>query len=145
MPKPTRQHGRDYGRYAAGLFAATVVMTTGLGVCLMVTFVFAPDAWWPLVLIVGGVAALSMTLWLFSDSPLRTAKDSNLYRVRKELADDYVQSFRPRHRRRPSRELGTNRPPSVDDLRQIKEDSNAWYPSRQRVERYRRSLEENDG
>jgi hypothetical protein len=145
MPKPMRLHDREYGRYAAGLFAATVVMTTGLGVCVIIAFLFAPDAWWPLVGIVGGVAALSLTLWLFSDTPLRRAKDSNLYRVRKELVDEYVQSFRPRHRPRQVRQVGTNKPPSADDLRQIKEDSNAWYPSRRRVERYRRSLEENDG
>ncbi len=144
MPKPMRLHERDHGRFAAGLFAATVVLTSGLGVCLMISFLFAPDAWWPLLLIVGGVATLSMTLWLFSDPPLRRAKDTNLYGVRKELVDDYVESFRPRQRRQKGREPGTNKPPSVDDLRQIKEDSNAWYPSEKRAEQYRRELGRND-
>lgn len=143
MLKTTRPPDRDHGRFAAGLFAATVVLTSGLGVCLMITFVFAPGAWWPLLLIVGGVAALSMTLWLFSDPPLRTAKDSNLYGVRKELVDDYVESFRPRHRRRRGPDVGTNKPPTVDDLRQIKEDSNAWYPSERRADQYRRELGRN--
>jgi hypothetical protein len=140
MLKPTRMSERDHGRYAAGLFAATVVITCGLGVCLMFAFVFAPDVWWPLLLIVGGVAALSTTLWLFTEPPYRRAKDSNLYGVRKELVDNYVESFRPRHRRRPGRDLGTNNPPSADDLRQIKEDSNAWYPSERRADQYRREL-----
>jgi hypothetical protein len=140
MRQSMRQHDRDYGRYAAGLFAATVVMTGGFGVCLMIGFVAAPDAVWPAVLAVGGAILLSMTLWLFSNQPVRTAKDSNLYTVRKELVDDYVQSFRPKHRPRPGRDVGTNKPPSADDLRQIKEDSNAWYPSDRRAEQYRRGL-----
>jgi hypothetical protein len=135
-----RQHDRDYGRYAAGLFAATVVMTGGLGVCLMIGFVAAPDAVLPVTLVVGGGVLLSFVLWLFSSPRVRTAKDSNLYTVRKELVDDYVQSFRPKHRPRPGRDVGTNKPPSVDDLRQIKEDSNAWYPSDRRAEQYRRGL-----
>jgi hypothetical protein len=144
MLKPTRMSERDHGRYAAGLFAATVVITCGLGVCLMFAFVFAPDVWWPLLLIIGGVAALSTTLWLFTEPPYRRAKDSNLYGVRKELVDNYVESFRPRHRRRAGRDLGTNKPPSADDLRQIKEDSNAWYPSERRADQYRRELENGD-
>lgn len=142
MPKSTHHSERDHGRFAAGLFAATVVITSGMGVCLMLAFLFAPDAWWPLAAIVGGVALLSGTLWLFSDSPLRFAKDTNLYGVRKEQVDEYVESFRPRHRRRKGRPLGSNKPPSVDDLRQIKEDSNAWYPSERRASEYRRNLGE---
>ncbi len=71
---------------------------------------------------------------------LRRARDSNLYRIRRELVDNYVESFRPRHRRRSGAQPGTNKPPTADDLRQIKEDSNAWYPSDRRVEEYRRNL-----
>jgi len=143
MAKPTPHTDRDHGRFAAGLFAATVVMTGGIGLCLALTFLFAPDAWWPLVVIMGGFAALCVTFWILSDTPLRIAKDTNLYGVRKEQADEYVQSFRPRHRRRRHAEFGTNKPPSVDGLRQIKEDSNVWYPSEQRAEEYRRNLGKN--
>lgn len=142
MPKPTQLHDRDHGRFAAGLFAATVVLTGGLGVCLMIIFLFAPDAWWPLLLIVCGVAGLGLVLWIFSDPPYRTAKDSNLYTLRKELVDDYVVAFRPRQRPRRIPQTGTNKPPTAGDLRQIKEDSNAWHPSERRVEEYRRKLDE---
>jgi hypothetical protein len=140
MAKPTSVNQRDHGRYAAGLFAATVVLTCGFGVCLTITFLFEPDAWWPLVVIGGGLVALVATLWLFSDSPIRRARDSNLFAARKEQVDEYVESFRPRHRRRQRLELGTKQPPTADDLRQIKEDSNCWYPSDRRVEEYRRNL-----
>lgn len=140
MPKPTLVTDHDHGRFAGSLFAATVVMTVGLGVCLVIVFLFAPDAWWPLVLIVGGLVGLILLLCLFSSPALRRARDSNLYGARRELVDNYVESFRPRHRRRSGAQAGTNKPPTADELRQIKEDSNAWYPSDRRVDEYRRNL-----
>ena len=102
MPNSRPLTERNHGRFAANLFAATVVLTCGLGVCLMIVFLFAPDAWGPLVMVVGGVAALSvLMLWLISGAGRRArAKDSNLYQVRKEMVDDYVESFRPRRSRR---------------------------------------------
>jgi hypothetical protein len=140
MPKTTPYRDRDHGRYAAGLFAATVVMTVGLGVCLMLTFLFAPDAWWSFALIGGAIAAFSVTLWLFSGPAARPAQTTNFYTVDKEQVDEYAQSLRPRRRRRPRVEFGTNKPPTIDDLRQIKEDSNVWFPSERRADEYRRNL-----
>jgi hypothetical protein len=131
---------RDHGRFAAGLFAATVVMTGGLGVCLMITFLFASDSWIPWTAIGSGFLFLCLMLWLLSDSPQRRVKDTNLYTVRKEQADEYVESFRPRRRGRRHAEFGTNKPPSADDLRQLKEDSNVWYPSERLAQEYRKNL-----
>jgi uncharacterized protein (DUF58 family) len=145
MPKPTSVIDHDHGRFAGSLFAATVVMTGGLGVCLIIVFLFAPDAWWPLTLVVGGLLGLMLLVCLFNSAPLRRARDTNLYGVRRELVENYVESFHPRHRRRPSAQLGTNQPPTADGLRQLKEDSNAWYPSERRVEEYRRSLKRGEG
>jgi hypothetical protein len=142
MSKSAPVNDRDHGRLAAGLFAATVVMTGGLGVCLMITFLFASGSWVPWVAIGCGVVFLCVMLWLLNDSPQRRAKDTNLYGVRKEQANEYVESFRPRRRgRRGQVDFGTNKPPSADDVRQIKEDSNVWFPSDRRVEEYRKNLE----
>ncbi|HEX4072979.1 MAG TPA: hypothetical protein VHX68_17495 [Planctomycetaceae bacterium] len=140
MPKPTPVIDHDHGRFAGSLFAATVVMTVGLGVCLVIVFLFAPDAVWPLTLVVGGIVGSMVLVCLFNSSILRRARDSNLYGARRELVDNYVESFRPRHRRRSGAQAGTNKPPTADELRQIKEDSNAWYPSDRRVDEYRRNL-----
>src|ERR1700685_4617001 len=144
MSRPIRVHDHDRSRLSAGLFAATVVITIGLGACLVVALLTAPDEWWTPALVVAAAAALCFILWLFNESPMRKAKNTNFYRVRKELVDEYVQSFRPRYPRPQVREVGTNKPPSADDLRQIKEDSNAWYPSQRRTDEYRRNLGKND-
>jgi len=141
MSNSTTGSDRDHGRFAAGLFAATVVMTGGLGVCLMITFLFASDTWIPWAAIGCGFVFVCLTLWLLTDSPQRRAKDTNLYTVRKEQVDEYVESFRPRRRRRRGHvEFGSNKPPSADDLRQIKEDSNVWFPSDRRAEEYRKNM-----
>jgi hypothetical protein len=140
MSKSAPINDRDHGRYAAGLFAATVVMTGGLGVCVMITCLFAPDSWVPWTAIGCGFLFLCLVFWLSNDSPQRLAKDTNLYRVRKEQADEYVESFRPRRHGRRQVEFGTNKPPSADDLRQIKEDSNVWSPSERRADDYRKNL-----
>ncbi len=142
MSKSATSNDRGHGRYAAGLFAATVVMTGGLGVCLGITFLFASDTWIPWAAIGCGVVFICVTFWLLTDSPERRAHDTNFYTVRKEQADEYVESFRPRRRRRRGHvEFGTNKPPSADDLRQIKEDSNVWFPSDRRADEYRKNLE----
>jgi hypothetical protein len=140
MSNSTTGSDRDHGRFAAGLFAATVVMTGGLGVCLMITFLFASGSWVSWLAIGSGVVFLCVMLWLLNDSPQRRAKDTNLYGVRKEQADEYVESFRPRRRRRRQVDFGTNKPPSADDVRQIKDDSSVWFPSDRRVEEYRKNL-----
>jgi hypothetical protein len=142
MSKSATGSDRDHGRYAAGLFASTVVMTGGLGVCLSIAFLFASDTWIPWAAIGSGVAFLCLMIWLLTESPLRRAKDSNLYTAQKQQAAEYVESFRPRRRRRQGHvEFGTNKPPSADDLRQIKEDSNVWYPSERRADEYRKNLD----
>jgi hypothetical protein len=141
MSNSTTGSDRDHGRFAAGLFAATVVMTGGLGVCLMITFLFASDTWIPWAAIGCGLVFVCLMLWLLTEPPQRRVKDTNLYTVRKEQADEYVESFRPRRRRRRGHvEFGTNKPPSADDLRQIKEDSNVWFPSDRLADEYRKNL-----
>jgi hypothetical protein len=140
MPKPAPLSDHGHGRFAGSLFAATVVITVGLGVCLVMLFLFAPDAWWPLTVLVGGLVGLILLVCLFNTPALLRARDTNLYGARREMVDNYVESFRPRHRRRASVQMGTNKPPSADELRKIKEDSNVWYPSDRRVEEYRRNL-----
>ncbi len=147
MSKPTRQGStrgshRDHGRYAAGLFAATVCVTAGVGFCLTMSFVFAPDAWQPLALIAGGVVGLVVIIRLLMDRPLRKERNSNCYWAQREWLSQYVESFRPNLRRRIAREFGTNRPPTPEGLREIKENSNVWHPSDRRVEEYRRALDD---
>jgi hypothetical protein len=145
LRRTQRSNTRDHGRFSAALFAATVVITGGGGVCLMIALVFAQDVRLPLTVVGSGLGGLLVLMWLLIDRPVRRVKNSNIYTAQKESLADYVESFEPRHRRPGRRSFGTNAPPSVDSLRQIREDSNAWCPSDRRVEEYRKSLKDSKG
>jgi hypothetical protein len=140
--KAKRANDRDHGRYAAGLFAATVVITGGAGICIAIAAVSAPDLTGPLMIVGGSVCGLVFAICMLLARPVRRAKNSNLYTAELERFGEHLESFRPPSQRRRGRDFGTNKPPSADDLRQIKEDSNAWHPSKRRMETYRQSLQE---
>jgi hypothetical protein len=144
VQRPIPPNSPEHGRLAAGLFAATAVMTGGGGICLVIALVFAKDIWTPLAILACGLGGLVVMLWLMLDRPVRRAKNSNIYTAQKEALGDYVESFHPRHRRRGGRNFGTNTPPSIESLRQIREDSNVWCPSDRRAQEYRKALEDTE-
>ena len=133
--KSTRSSDRDQGRFAAGLFAATVVMTGGAR--------RLPDD--RLLLRPRRVAAagphrrrdrsLALMLWLLIDPPAAPSQGfESLSALRRERARRIRRVVSPQLPAPSGRQFGTNKPPTADDLRQIKEDSNAWYPSDRRVD-----------
>jgi hypothetical protein len=144
VQRPINPNSPEHGRLAAGLFAATAVMTGGGGICLVIALVFAKDVWVPIAILACGLGGLVIMLWLLLDRPVRRAHNSSIsiYTAQKEALADHVESFEPRHRRRGSRSFGTNPPPSADSVRQIREDSNVWCPSDRRYQEYRKSLDD---
>jgi hypothetical protein len=144
VQRPIPPNQPEHGRFAAGLFAATVVMTGGGGICLTIALVFAKDIWTPVAVLLCGLGGLVVSLWLLIDRPVRHAQNSNIYTAQKETLAEYVESFEPQHRRRRKPRLGNNPPPSADSIRQIREDSNVWSPSDRRAAEYRKNLEEAD-
>ena len=142
MQRPISPNQPEHGRFAAGLFAATVVITGGGGICLTIALVFAKDVWTPVAIILCGLGGLVVALWMMMDRPVRQAQDSNLYVAQKEAQAEYIESFEPQHRRRKKPSFGTNPPPSADNIRQIREDSNVWTPSDRRAAEYRKNLEQ---
>ena len=145
MRRPTNPNSPEHGRLAAGLFAATAVMTGGGGICLMIALVFAKDVWVPIAVLLSGLGGLVVMLWMFIERPVRRAQDSNVYTAQKQALEEHVESFQPRHRRRGGRTFGTNAPPSIESLRKIREDSNVWCPSDRRAQEYRKALEDLEG
>jgi hypothetical protein len=144
VQRPIPPNQPEHGRLAAGLFAATAVMTGGGGICLVIALVFAKDIWMPIAVLACGLGGLVVMLWILIDRPVRHAQNSNIYVAQKESLVDYVETFEPHHRRRRGRSHGTNAPPSVDSVRKIREDSNVWCPSDRRAAEYRKALEEGD-
>lgn len=147
MQRPINPNSPEHGRLAAGLFAATAVMTGGGGICLIIALVFAKDIWVPIGILACGLGGFVIMLWLMLDRPVRRAQNSSLtiYTAQKEALGDHVVSFHPEHRRRGRRSFGTNPPPSADSVRKIREDSNVWCPSDRRYDEYRKSLGNAEG
>ena len=145
--KPINPNSPEHGRFAAGLFAATAVMTGGGGICLIIALVFAKDIWVPIAVLACGAGGLVVMMWVLLDRPVRRAQNSSIsiYTAQKEMAGDHVESFHPHHRRRGGRSFGTNQPPSAESIRQIREDSNVWCPSDRRAEEYRKTLKDAEG
>jgi hypothetical protein len=144
--RPINPNSPEHGRLAAGLFAATAVMTGGGGICLIMALIFSKDIWLPLAILGIGLSGLSVMLWLMIERPVRRAQNSGItiYTAHKEMAADHVETFEPRFRRKSGRSFGTNPPPSADSVRKIREDSNVWSPSDRRVEDYRRTLRDEE-
>lgn len=145
MGKSTKSSDQDYGRYAAGLFAATIVVTVGAGLCVFMAMAFSPDLVQPLAVIGGGLLGLALMMWLLAARPVRRASNANLLLAQRAKMGDYIESFRPRVRHPERQGYGTNRPPTAEHLRQLKEETNTWYPSERRAEEYRRNLRDNGG
>ncbi len=132
----------DHGRFAAGLFAATAVITGGGGICLTIALVFAKDIWTPIAILACGLGGLLVMLWLLVDRPARTQQASNIYTAQKLAQEEHIESFEPHHRRRGGRTFGNNAPPSAESVRKIREDSNVWCPSERRADEYRKTLKD---
>jgi hypothetical protein len=143
MATSNRPSQNDHGRYAAGLFAATVVLTVGAAACLMMVVLFAKDAWPPTIVFAFGILALIVTARMLSVRPSRRSQEAALFAAEREGLDRYVAICRRRRRseRAGNAALGAQQPPTVDDIRDIRANSNAWTPSDRRAESYRRTLE----
>jgi hypothetical protein len=141
MAKSLRSVNHDHGRFAAGLFAATVVVTVGVGTCLMIVTLVAPELWRPIAVILSGIAGLGLLMRALSERPVPRSADCQVLIAEREALQEHVESYRPPDERwRGGRGCGANKPPSADDIRQIRADSNAWVPSEARVQEYRKAL-----
>lgn len=122
----------DYGRESAAFFAALLVFLLGfVGVMFMVV-TLTEDPFWPLILttasfvVVFGVLAAS--LWPRDDS------GSSLALWSKAKTPEQPLEYSPKRvRTSSSQSENTNRPPTADGVRDIKEaresSANTWVPS----------------
>ena len=117
-----------YERNSGGLFASTVVLTVALFGALFVGLVANPNQ--PaIVWIIGaaGLLALMLLVWLLRDRPNSSLRDSFgwLSRRSKEQTLDYD----PQLIKSGPQKFGTNLPPSVEEIRELKDTDRNWVPS----------------
>lgn len=115
-------------RNSGGLFASTVVLTVALFGALFVGMVSNPNQ--PaIVWIIGasGLLGLLGLVWLLRDRPNSRLRDSFgwLSRRTKEQTLDYD----PQLIKSGPQKFGTNLPPSVEEIRELKDTDRNWVPS----------------
>lgn len=119
-------------RNAGGLLASTIVLTIGFfGVLLVALLAFPrqPEVPW----MIGGAILLLIILFvlLMRDRPQNRLKDRFgwLSGRRKEGVD---LGYEPRLIKSEPHRYGTNHPPTLDEIRELKESDRNWVPSNTR-------------
>ena len=115
-------------RNSGGVFASTVVLTIfvfGMIVVGSVAFPRDPGTVW--LAAGGGFVIILLLVWVLRDKPQGTQREmfSWLSRRKAEQPLDYEPKLRRENRPR----YGTNRPPTVDEIRDLKEGDRNWVPS----------------
>lgn len=119
------------------LLATAFVVVAGLAVCGFIISAFADSITRPMIVCAGVATVVCFVVWLLSAKPRRKALETNMLWLFRGRQRDEVSYYVPR--RRPEKpvncDFGTNRPPTVESVRQIKEESTTtWVPSRQSPE-----------
>jgi hypothetical protein len=115
-------------RNSGGVFASTVVLTLftfGVIVAGSAAFPRQPGMVW--LIAIGGAILSLLIVWLLRDRPDGSLRDSFAWLSRKprEASIDYQPQVK-----RPDRvRYGTNRPPTAEELRDMKEGDRNWVPS----------------
>lgn len=124
-------------RNSGGLFASTVVLTIfvfGLIIVGSVAFPRDPGTVWAVA--GGGFLLILLLVWLLRDRPQGSLRErfNWLSRPPAEAPLDYQPEVK-----RPERvRYGTNRPPTADEIRDLKEGDRNWVPSNTPAGRRRR-------
>jgi len=145
---PSKNH-RDYGRSATALLATTYVLLVGLAVCLFVVFTNADRQISPQLaaMCVAGAVGLWFLSWILRDKRSNTSRLTNVAWLGRREEHVRDAAYKPRRRRRRSRTSDAptpNRPPTVEQIRELSENVKTWVPSRSRAEKHRREFEGNE-
>lgn len=115
-------------RNAGGVFASTVVLTIAIfGGLVIGSAMFPRDTGRVWVGVIAGSIVTLLLIWLLRDRPDGTLRDSFAWLSRKpaEASVDYEPQLKQVKRVR----YGTNRPPTAEELRDLKEGDRNWVPS----------------
>jgi hypothetical protein len=114
-------------RSIAPLLATCLVLLGGVTSCIAIIFAFGDARPVPIAIALACVLGVGLMLWLFRDKP--EAKGRSMYswlsrrdkRVQTEYALKKVQ--------RTLEEYGQRQPPTLEELRELRDDTRTWVPS----------------
>ena len=143
---PSKNH-KDFGRTATALLATTYVLLTGLAVCLFIVFTTADRQISPswAATCVAGAIGLWFLCWMLRDRRTNASSLTNVAWLGRREEPVPAAAYKPRRRRsRISDAPAGNRPPTVEQLRELSDNVKTWVPSRSRAEKHRRESEGNE-
>jgi hypothetical protein len=115
-------------RNSGGLFASTVVLTLfvfGGIVVGSVAFPRDPGTVW--LVAGGGFLFILLMVWLLRDRPQGTLRESFSWMSRRSSEPSV--DYEPRVIKAERSRYGTNRPPTAEEIRDLKEGDRNWVPS----------------
>ncbi|GIX04170.1 MAG: hypothetical protein KatS3mg114_0039 [Planctomycetaceae bacterium] len=125
------QRNSDAGRRAVTLLATAFVILIGAASTAMTVYVAAEQGGWQAWCAWGTIFLVVIWLvWTLWDSRERSITWLKLWSRTRPEACDPLETYRPRLRRyRPEQPWGSNRPPTLEELRALAEESNTtWIP-----------------
>jgi hypothetical protein len=122
------RRNKDAGRDYVSLLAASFVMVGGLLTCGMIVASSASKPARPALLSLLAVVGLALVVWLLRDRNESVAKERffGFLRARPPEPPEYE----PRVRRA-YQAAGDTQPPTVEKLRELRQNVNTWVPSQQ--------------
>ena len=84
----------------------------------------------PLLILAGCMVPVWFILWLLRDGPRnRSLKDHCFWLLRRKSHEPEIRWEAIRRKRRSQVEYGTRKPPTVEEIRNLAQETNTWVPS----------------
>lgn len=122
------------------MLATSVVFGAGFLLCAFIALAFNSDPTKPLLLVSGAFGAVLLFLWLLRPKSQNRFLEGGGFWLWGGRKEDNALNYTPRLiKPRPEDGYGTNKPPTLEELREMRETSaNAWVPSNDGRKRRRR-------
>ncbi|MFG0334332.1 MAG: hypothetical protein ACF8TS_13285 [Maioricimonas sp. JB049] len=121
-------------RVAAPLLATTFVILGGAVACTGVVLVFSSDPAVPLMIVGGIVFGLGLLTVLFRERPAEGSRSVMSWVFSRSARPAQI-DYRPLLRKPRWQKFGTNAPPSLAEIRDLKDTDRNWVPSNTRAGR----------
>ena len=116
-------------RNVGPVLAASIVITLGGG-CLLVlgSFAFPRDLHIPILIAAAFILGALFVIWQLQDRPKSTLRERFSW-IGSKRHREGINEYEPKIVRESARRYGTRRPPTLDDVRDLKDSPTNWVPS----------------
>ena len=127
------KNDKESGNFAAALMATVFVTGSGLIACVAIIFVFSNDPSRHLAIVGVSIVAFWVFFWLLRERPsVAIDEEKQFFWLTRQKMKEAAEKYEPKKKRRSDaekREYGSNPPPNVKVIRDIKDQQNRWKPT----------------